>query len=74
MKINIVVPTGNFGNFSQLSTLWKWDFLSTGLFVHQMTIMFFDLLIQEHMIKTGVKRTISPSMDILISAIERLFI
>ena len=40
-KINVVVPTGNFGNILATYYARKWGFLLQSLYVHLMKIMFF---------------------------------
>ncbi len=74
-KINIVVPTGNFGNI--LAAFYA---MEMGLPVNRLICASNDNNVLTDFINTGVydrnrefKRTISPSMDILISSnLERL--
>ncbi|HPD01052.1 MAG TPA: threonine synthase [Acetivibrio sp.] len=74
-KINIVVPTGNFGNI-----LASYYAMEMGLPVNRLICASNDNNVLSDFINTGTydknrefKRTISPSMDILISSnLERL--
>jgi len=74
-RINIVVPTGNFGNI-----LAAYYALTMGLPVHRLICASNDNNVLTDFIHTGIynckrdfKKTISPSMDILISSnLERL--
>jgi len=74
-KINVVVPTGNFGNI-----LAAYYALRMGLPINKLICASNDNNVLTDFIRTGVydrrrefKKTISPSMDILISSnLERL--
>lgn len=74
-KINFAVPTGNFGNI-----LAAWYALEMGLPINKLICASNDNNVLTQFIDTGVynrdrkfKKTISPSMDILISSnLERL--
>lgn len=74
-KVNFVVPTGNFGNI-----LAAYYAMEMGLPVNKLICASNDNNVLTDFIKTGIydrnrefKRTISPSMDILISSnLERL--
>lgn len=74
-KINITVPTGNFGNI-----LAAWYAREMGLPVNKLICASNDNNVLTEFINTGIynrerdfKKTISPSMDILISSnLERL--
>lgn len=74
-KINITVPTGNFGNI-----LASWYAREMGLPVNKLICASNDNNVLTEFINTGIynrerefKKTISPSMDILISSnLERL--
>ena len=74
-KINIVVPTGNFGNI-----LASYYAMQMGLPINRLVCASNDNNVLTEFINTGVynsnrefKKTVSPSMDILISSnLERL--
>lgn len=74
-KINFAVPTGNFGNI-----LAAWYAREMGLPIHKLICASNDNNVLTEFINTGVynrerefKKTVSPSMDILISSnLERL--